>query len=298
MSGNLTPYLLALSAGLAYAFSALLAKRAMELGAGTSRSLIYSNWITALFFLPYPLLADSPLQNSDFQNGAILGGIFFTAQSLCFAALRSGDASMVTPIMGSKSVFVALFLFLLGLSPEPISLATWTASGLAAVAVALIGWPTKGSSPSLPGIALALCTAAAFGLVDSMVPHFTHQSDPFNVLFVMFSTLGLLSFALIPLSQGKFLGSRGRADRWMWASSLPMGGQAVLMSFAIGFFRVPTEANVFYSCRGLWAILLVAFLGRRMGLREGNISRSTQIRRAIGAGLLVLGIYLAPMGGD
>ena len=116
MSGNLTPYLLALSAGLAYAFSALLAKRAMELGAGTSRSLIYSNWITALFFLPYPLLADSPLQNSDFQNGAILGGIFFTAQSLCFAALRSGDASMVTPIMGSKSVFVALFLFLLGLS--------------------------------------------------------------------------------------------------------------------------------------------------------------------------------------
>jgi hypothetical protein len=147
-------------------------------------------------------------------------------------------------------------------------------------------------------MALALCTAAAFGLVDSMVPHFTHQSDPFNVLFVMFSTLGLLSFALIPLSQGKFLGSRGRADRWMWASSLPMGGQAVLMSFAIGFFRVPTEANVFYSCRGLWAILLVAFLGRRMGLREGNVSRSTQIRRAIGAGLLVLGIYLAPMGGD
>ena len=70
----------------------------------------------------------------------------------------------------------------------------------------------------------------------------------------------------------------------------------VLMSFAIGFFRVPTEANVFYSCRGLWAILLVAFLGRRMGLREGNVSRSTQIRRAIGAGLLVLGIYLAPMG--
>ena len=45
-----------------------------------------------------------------------------------------------------------------------------------------------------------------------------------------------------------------------------MGGQAVLMSFAIGFFRVPTEANVFYSCRGLWAILLVAWLGKHMGL--------------------------------
>ena len=64
------------------------------------------------------------------------------------------------------------------------------------------------------------------------------------------------------------------------------------------FFSGAHRSERFYSCRGLWAILLVAFLGRRMGLREGNASRSTQIRRAIGAGLLVLGIYLTPMGGD
>jgi len=296
LPSNLTPYLLALSAGLAYTVSALLAKRAMELGSGASRSLVYSNWVTALFFLPYPLLADSPLQASDFQNGALLGTIFFVAQSLCFAALRSSDASMVTPIMGSKSVFVALFLFLFGLSPHPIGLETWAAAGLAAIAVALIGWPSKAMPSSFVGIFLALGTAAGFGLVDSMVPHFTHQSDPFNILFVMFSTLGLLSFLLIPLSRGNFLASRGRADRWMWASSLPMAGQAVLMSFAIGFFRVPTEANVFYSCRGLWAILLVAWLGKRMGLHESNAPPSTQIRRIIGASLLLLGIYLAPVG--
>ena len=199
---------------------------------------------------------------------------------------------MVTPVMGSKSVFVALFLFILNLSPTPLGPATWLAAILAAIAVALIGWPRQGAKPSIMGLGFALATAAGFGLVDAMVPYFSHRSDPFNVLFSMFATVGLLSFLLVPFSQGKFLAFRGRADRWMWASCLPMGGQAVLMSFAIGFFRVPTEANVFYSCRGLWAILLVAWLGKRMGLHESNTQKTTQIRRIIGAICLLGGLIL------
>ena len=192
---------------------------------------------------------------------------------------------MVTPIMGSKSVFVALFLFLLGLSPEPISLATWTAAGLAAVAVALIGWPTK----VRPRYREWLSRYAPLQLSDWSIPWF--RTSPINptpsTFFVMFSTLGF-SFALIPEPR-KISRLERSGRRWMWASSLPMGGQAVLMSFAIGFFRCP-PLRTFSFVQGLWAILLVAFLGRRKGLREGNVSRSTQIRRANGSGLLVLGI--------
>ena len=109
---------------------------------------------------------------------------------------------MVTPIMGSKSIFVALFLLILNLSPTPLGPATWAAAILAAIAVALIGWPAQGSKASLTGLGFALATAAGFGLVDSLVPHFSHLSDPFNVLFSMFATVGLLSFLLIPLSKG------------------------------------------------------------------------------------------------
>ena len=298
MPNNLPPYLFALSAGFVYTISALLAKRGLELGAGTFRSLVYSNWVMALFFVPYPMLAQAPLAMEDLKAGGMIGILFFTAQSCCFIALRSGDASMVTPIMGSKSVFVALFLFILSLSPAPLGPETWTAAILAAIAVALIGWPTQGSKPSLMGLGFALATATGFGLVDALVPHFSHLSDPFNVLFSMFAAVGLLSFLLIPLSKGKFLAFRGRADRWMWASCFPMGAQAVLMSIAIGFHHVPTEANVFYSCRGLWAILLVAWFGKRIGLKEGAIPKATQIRRLLGACLLLAGIYLAPLGGS
>jgi drug/metabolite transporter (DMT)-like permease len=298
LPSNLAPYLFALSAGFVYTISALLAKRGLELGAGTFRSLVYSNWVMALFFIPYPMLAEVPLVVEDLKVGGMIGILFFAAQSCCFIALRSGDASMVTPIMGSKSVFVALFLFILNLSPTPLGPATWTAAILAAIAVALIGWPARGAKPSLMGLGFALATAAGFGLVDALVPHFSHLSDPFNVLFSMFATVGLLSFLLIPLSRGKFLAFRGRADRWMWASCFPMGAQAVLMSIAIGFHHVPTEANVFYSCRGFWAILLVAWFGKRIGLEEGTIPKATQIRRLLGACLLLAGIYLAPLGGS
>ena len=250
----------------------------------------------ALFFIPYPMLAEAPLGMEDLKAGGMIGILFFAAQSCCFIALRSGDASMVTPVMGSKSVFVALFLFILSLSPTPLGPETWMAAILAAIAVALIGWPNQGSKPSFMGLGFALATAAGFGLVDALVPHFSHLSDPFNVLFSMFAAVGLLSFLLIPLSRGKFLAFRGRADRWMWASCFPMGAQAVLMSIAIGFHHVPTEANVFYSCRGFWAILLVAWFGKRIGLKEGTIPKATQIRRLLGACLLLAGIYLAPLG--
>jgi drug/metabolite transporter (DMT)-like permease len=250
----------------------------------------------ALFFIPYPMLADASLIMEDLQAGGMIGILFFAAQSCCFIALRSGDASMVTPIMGSKSVFVALFLFILNLSPTPLGPATWTAAILAAIAVALIGWPAQGSKPSLMGLGFALATAIGFGLTDALVPHFSHRSDPFNVLFCMFATVGLLSFLLIPLSKGKFLAFRGRADHWMWASCFPMGAQAVLMSIAIGFHQVPTEANVFYSCRGLWAILLVTWFGKKIGLLEGTVPKATQRRRLLGASLLLAGIYLAPLG--
>ena len=156
------------------------------------------------------MLADVPLGMEDLKAGGMIGILFFAAQSCCFIALRSGDASMVTPIMGSKSVFVALFLLILNLSPTPSGPPHGQPQSLAAIAVALIGWPAQGSKPSLTGLGFALATAAGFGLVDALVPHFSHLSDPFNVLFSMFATVGLLSFLLIPLSKGKFLAFRGR----------------------------------------------------------------------------------------
>ena len=292
METEYIPLLLALAAGLFYASSAVLCKKALELGAGTIRSLVYSNIFMSMCFLPYPLLARETIQFHDMPTGACLGLLFFLGQFFCFLALKNGEASLITPIMGSKPIFVAAFIVLHGLSEGEVSWKTWVACGLSALAVALLCWPSKNSTLSWTGLFLALATAASFGLLDSLVPYFTHQSDPVNVLFFIFGSVGLFSLFLIPYTEGNFLQFRKKADRWMWASAMPMGGQAILMSMAIGLYHVPTEANIFYACRGLWAVLLIAWFGKKMMLSESSLSTSTLMRRGLGASLLILGIWL------
>ena len=80
----------------------------------------------------------------------------------------------------------------------------------------------------------------------------------------------------------------------MLASCVPMGIQAVLMSMAIAFYQVPAEANVFYACRGIWAIILTAWLGEKIGLFESQIGKAVLSRRLLGASLLIIGIYFTP----
>ena len=294
MPTHLPPYLLAFTAGAFYACSALLCKRGLELGAGTIRSLIFSNWIMAAFFLPYPFVLGSTPDWYDFQAGVLLGFIFFLSQCACFFALQKGDASMVTPIMGSKSIFVALFVMSFGLTGTPSS-ETWIAVMFAACAVALIGWPEKGGKICKTAISLGLLTAAGFGLTDSLVPYLAQKSTPEHVIFVMFTTVGGMSFFLLPLVEGRFFESRKKADFWMFASCIPMGIQAILMSMAIAFYQVPAEANVFYACRGIWAILLASWLGKHIGLEEGFMTKPIVVRRMLGALLLIAGIYFTPL---
>jgi drug/metabolite transporter (DMT)-like permease len=208
-------------------------------------------------------------------------------------ALRRGDASLVTSIMGSKSLFVAFSLVLLGFR-DSLPTKIWIAAILAAVAVALLCWPAKGMKPSMASLLLASFTAAAFGLTDALVPHYAQSANPLNLLFIMIFTVGVLSFAIIPFVRGRLLEWRKDSDRWLVLGSILVALQAILMSFAIGFHNVPTEANILYASRGLWSILLAAWIGHRIGIAEATIPRAVLVRRIIGASLLLAGICLVP----
>ena len=249
----------------------------------------------AAFFIPYPFFERSFPGSSDLMAGFFLGAIFFISQFICFLALQKGDASMVTPIMGAKQIFVVFFVFAFGLTGSPPS-GTWIAVFLSTIAIGLIAWPSKGRRIGFKPISLGLLTATGFGLTDALVPYLAQKSTPVHVLFSMFTTVGILSFFLLPLVKGKFLYFEKNTDKWMLASCLPMGIQAVLMSLAMGFYQVPAEANIFYACRGIWAILLAHWVGGIIGLKEGKMSNAILIRRLLGALLLILGIYFTPLG--
>ena len=243
-------------------------------------------------FLPYPFFSKNSLSLEFIFFGSLLGFLFFFSQMLCFLSLKRGDASLMTPIMGSKPIFVALFVTTLSLTPNNLTPSIWIAVGLATISIALIGWPSKKSDFSPTGILLAVTGAAGFGLLDSLVPFFTHQSDPFFLLFIVFGSVGLFSILLIPLTEGSFIPYRSESDFWMWSSAIPMGGQAICMSMAIGFYQIPTQANIFYAGRGFWSIILVFLIGNCLGLREGKSSKWIIIRRILGAFLLLMGVWL------
>jgi drug/metabolite transporter (DMT)-like permease len=291
--GPWTAYLLALLAGLIYAGGAIAGKKALELGCGQMRAVILSNLILSLCFIPHLFISSGWPTLRELGIGAGLGSIFLLAQALLFRALRAGDASMVSPLMGVKSILVAFFLVLLGFSHEPLASSTWWAAGLTAIAVGLIGWPARhGGVTSLRGIGLALASAASFSLLDSMVPHFSHQTDPVRMLFCIFGSLGLLTLVLLPWSEEAIFRRSDPGDTWAWRSGILIALQAVLMSTAIACYRVPTEVNIVYSSRGLWTILFVAWLGKRLCLSEGSLTPWVKGRRLAGAILLGVCILL------
>ncbi|MEK9773262.1 MAG: DMT family transporter [Opitutae bacterium] len=286
-----TAYLLALFAGLIYAGGAIAGKKALELGCGQVRTVILSNLILSVCFIPHLFLSAGWPTWRELVIGAGLGSIFLLAQALLFRALRAGDASMVSPLMGVKSILVAFFLVLLGFSDKAIPSSTWLAAGLTAVAVALIGWPARNKGrTSTKGIILAIASAASFSLLDSMVPHFSHQTDPVRMLFCIFGSLGLLTLMLMPWCEQSLFRRSEPGDSWAWRSGILIALQAVLMSTAIACYRVPTEVNVVYSSRGFWTILFVAWLGKRLCLSEGSLTPWVKGRRL--AGSILLGICI------
>ena len=145
---------------------------------------------------------------------------------------------------------------------------------------------------------MAVFTAIGFGLTDALVPEFGKYGDvdPFNLLFMMVLTVGVLSFLFIPMTKGRFLGWRKEGDKWLLLGTIPLTAQTILFSIAIGFYDVPTEANVLYMSRGLWSIIFAVWIGSMIGASEASTPKAVMFRRLIGAALLLAGICLAPTG--
>ena len=209
-----------------------------------------------------------------------------------FPLFKKGRCEPYDSNNGFKTSICGYICSASSLTPNNLTPSIWIAVALATISIALIGWPSKRADFSAVGIFLAVTGASGFGLLDSLVPFFTHQSDPFFLLFIVFGSVGLFSILLIPWTEGSFITYRSESDFWMWLSALPMGGQAICMSMAIGFYQIPTQANIFYAGRGFWSVILVALIGGLLGLREGKSSRTLLFRRMTGALLLLIGVWL------
>src|SRR5688572_33447250 len=99
--------ILPLAAAVVYVAAALFLKRATESGVGVWRLTRACNFVAAIFFAPLWLLGGTFPSGLWWQPAAV-ALIFILGQVLTMLALRIGDVSITTPVLGVKVVLVAL----------------------------------------------------------------------------------------------------------------------------------------------------------------------------------------------
>jgi len=278
---------------LVYAIGALLLKRSMEAGYSPRHGLVACNLSIALFSLPLLLGAKMPppgLSVWIWLAAPACSALFFLGQIATFRALAGGDVSVATPILGTKVVITALFgaLFL----PGGVAPSLWVGALLGTVGVALVGLqPGLRTGKALRAVGWGLGSAAVFSLTDVLVARAAGEMGFCLFGPAMMVGMAVLSVGLVPRTGwGNML--QGGGGRWALAGAALIGLQGTFLYASIALSGDPVAVNIVYALRGLWSVLLVAWIGAWLGNREAGLARSVLIWRGLGAVLLFAAVGL------
>ena len=200
---------------------------------------------------------------------------------------------MVTPILGTKVVFVALGSMVI--AGQHLSTALWIAAALAALGVMIIGkadWKPGRAG----GVAVLLCLGSAFffGLTDVLIGMWAVPHGGMTFLASIPQFIGLFSLIAVALSRQPVLRLAPSARRWVISGGLLLAAQGMAMGIALAFFNDTTGVNILYSTRGLWSLVLVWFAGAWFANTERrNAGSNTMIWRLAGTLLIFTGVILA-----
>ena len=286
-------FFLPLAAAFIYAVGALLSKRAFQEGAGFTRMLVIGNWIQFFFFIPLLFFITETPNWSQLHTALLTGCFFFVGQTCTFLAIRYGDVSVQSPVMGTKMVFVAVFATLF--AGKVIPSMWWWGAFLSMIGVVLLttGNIGKNKGNILVGALFALASAAAFGYSDVLVAK--HAKD-FSIPlfpFIMMGVNAVLSLGFIPFFKASLSDISKPALKWVLWGGSALGFQATLLYFALSNYSNATAANILYSSRGIWSVVLVWMAGHWFANREKTDAGSMiMLRRFIGAALMLVAIAL------
>ncbi len=293
---NLPLYLLfPLAAAAIYALSSLFVKRALGDGVSLNQAFHITNIAVGLVTLPVILWQREPVAWEKLHLPLVMALSFFAANWFTTLAIRSGDVSLVTPIMGTKVVFVALgTLFWLRESlPQLLIFAAF----LATLAIFMMGVPDMAKGRHFLRTTLfALCSAATFGTGDLLLQAWADHFGRLAFVAVASAGVGLFSLIAIAASQlsaKPFRWPKAPGARWIWIGTTLVGIQAIFMGVSLATFHDATGINVVYSLRGLWAIVFVGLLGSWFENRERHTAGKMFVWRVLGTVVLTVAIVLA-----
>jgi drug/metabolite transporter (DMT)-like permease len=283
--------ILPLAAAVVYVAAALFLKRATESGAGVWRLTRTCNFIAAVFFAPLWLLGGS-LPSGLWWQPAIAALLFIAGQVFTMIALRMGDVSITTPVLGVKVVLVALLTSVL--LREALTPGLWAAAFLSSVGIALLHF-SRPRADSRVGttILIAGLAAASYALFDVLVQKWSAAWGAGRFLPVMMGFVALYSLPFRAARDDTETAASQKANTWTIAGAICLAVQAILFVSSIAIYRHAAVANVLYSSRGLWSIVAVWAVGHWLGNYEGRIGAGHLAWRIAGATTLIVAILCA-----
>jgi drug/metabolite transporter (DMT)-like permease len=284
-----------LASSLLYVAAALSLRRAAEARVGVWRSTFVMNAVAAVCFLPMLLGPAGPGPTPAWQVLAV-AALFVGGQALTMLALNRGDVSVATPVVGTKVVFVAIFVTLLVGDPLPIDY--WVSAGMSAAGIALLSLGGRGARPAGHRhvgltIAASLGAATCYALFDVLVRKWAPLWGIARFLPAVMGTAAALSILLMPAFEGRLRDLPLGGRRPLLLGSVFLGLQALLLVRTLGLYPDTTRINVVYNSRGLWSVVAVWLVGHWWGNTERHAGRAVMIRRVAGAVMLLGAIVVA-----
>jgi len=289
---SLPPYLLLpLASGLVFAVGTMASKRAMEQGVCPWRSMFVANIIAALLYVPLWFAGKEPFSWTGTIHASVCGVTFFLGNMFAYLALKRGDVSVVTPILGMKVLIVALFtVLILG---EKVPLILWLAAILVVVAIALLRGGNEAHRRRLAAsIVLGILSAASNATTDVLLQKWVHAWGFYRFVPVMFITIALLSLAIIPLFREPLRAIHATTWRWLLPGAILIAVQSLAITTAIGIYGHATAVNIVYNSRGIWSVLLVWLIGHWFHNAERSQGHGVMSRRLAGSALLLAAIVI------
>jgi drug/metabolite transporter (DMT)-like permease len=287
------PYhlLMPLLAAAGYTVSSLFFKKGYGEGASAAQAFHWAN-LLGMLLLGGTAFLGTGMAWADAWRPALVAGLIYAGSLATFAAIRAGDVSLVTPLLGAKVVFVALVTpWIIG---SGLSWLVWLACFLAAAGIFLMGkmdFATGQGKGQAVGYCLISC--AFFAVSDVILQKWAPEYGGYTFLGSLAALVGI--YSLIHLGITGFSGLRlppGARKSIVWGGVL-LAAQGITMGVALGFFHDAARVNVVYGSRGLWSLFLVWFVGKRFGNAEATDSKEAFGWRIGGCLLVTAGIVLA-----
>ena len=269
-----------------YAAASLFFKRAYAQGLGMMEAFYWLNFAGMVIFAPLLFWAGDWPPLTEFWKPAATAGLIFCGTWATFAAIRAGDVSMVTPLMGTKVVFTALVAVVLAGTRLPVGL--WVAAGLTTVGILVLGWrDLQRGQGKAAAVGWCLLSSLIFAGADVSIGHWAAGFGREAFLGTVFVGIGVLSLATVRWQAPASFRVPVVARPLLILGAVLMSLNTLAMGLCIAGFKDPTGVNIVYGTRGLWSLALVWFVGRRWFGNEERETAGQAMRLRLAGSLLI-----------